>query len=320
MFRAELQKSSDIKATSLSLTIPGKQREYKVDIKKQGNNTADSAIVRVNTMDYEFFDVFKMKLLAGRLFSKAYPKDPDTSMILTATAAKLLGFKKPADAIGQSVNIPQFGTASFIIAGVVNDYHQVSFKKALDPSIFLCSPYDGEYFSLRINTSHLSKTVAAVEAAWTKAFPGTPFSYFFLDDYFNRQYANEQKFVKLFTSFAVLAIILSCLGLFGLSAYTASQRIREIGIHKVLGASVFNVTSMLSTDFLKLVIWSILIATPVIWMIMYYWLQSFAYRIDINWWIFPLAGVIALVIALVTVSYQAIKAALANPVQSLRSE
>jgi len=203
---------------------------------------------------------------------------------------------------------------------VVNDYHQVSMKKALVPTIFLCSPYDGEYFSLRMNTKNLPNTMNGVEKAWATAFPGTPFSYFFLDDYFNRQYANEQKFGRLFTSFAVLAIILSCLGLFGLSAYTASQRFREIGIRKVLGATVSNITYMLSADFLKLVMIAVLIAAPIVWLVMHKWLQGFAYRINIGWWIFPLAGVIALVIALITVSYQAVKAGLMNPVKSLRSE
>ena len=151
-------------------------------------------------------------------------------------------------------------------------------------------------------------------------FPGNPFEYFFLDDYFNKQYQSERKFGKLFSSFAILAVIIGCLGLFGLSAYTASQRVKEIGIRKVLGASVMNVTSMLSKDFLKLVIISIVIATPIAWFVMNNWLQDFAYRIEIGWWVFAVAGLSALLIALLTVSFQAIKAAMANPVKSLRSE
>src|SRR6185295_4315699 len=121
-------------------------------------------------------------------------------------------------------------------------YHQVSFKKPLDPTIFFCTPYGGEFYSMRIRTDHLSQTIQLAQKSWTTAFPGNPFEYFFLDDYFNQQYSNEQKFGKLFTTFAVLAIVISCLGLFGLSAYTASQRIKEIGIREVLGASVINIT------------------------------------------------------------------------------
>lgn len=319
-FKNELKKSSGVEAATSSLTIPGKQREYKTTIKRFGVRSNDSIIARVNTMDYDFMDVFKMKLLAGRNFSKDHPKDADTSVIIGLSTAEMLGFKKPEDAIGQTIVIPEFDDLKPIIVGVVNDYHQVSFKKPLEPSIFLCDIYNGEYYSLRLNTAHLPETIQHVQDAWTKVFPGNPFQYFFLDDYFNRQYVNEQQFGRLFTSFAILAIILSCLGLFGLSAFTASQRIREIGIRKVLGASVANITTMLSTDFLKLVVIAVIIATPVVWLAMHSWLQGFAYRINISWWIFPLAGIIALFIALLTVSYQAVKAALMNPVKSLKNE
>jgi putative ABC transport system permease protein len=173
---------------------------------------------------------------------------------------------------------------------------------------------------LRINTSNLPKTLDNVRKAWSTAFAGNPFEYFFLDDYFNKQYENERKFEKLFFVFAILAIIIGCLGLFGLSAYTASQRIKEIGIRKVLGASVQDITKMLSTDFIKLVIIAIIIATPIAWWAMNKWLEDFAYRVNISWWIFGMAGFAALLIAMLTVSFQAIKAAIANPVKSLRTE
>ncbi len=320
LFRDELKKDPSIESVSSSITIPGKQREYKATIKKFGEHVSDSIIVRVNSMDYDFTRVFKMNLLAGRNFSKEFPKDPDTSAIITASASKLLGYKKPEDAIGKTIEVPEFGGTKLIIVGVVNDYHQVSFKKPLEPTLFFCAPYWGEYYSLRINTEHLSHALAHVQKCWDKAFPGNPFSYFFLDDYFNRQYQNERRFGKLFTSFAVLAIIISCLGLFGLSAFTASQRIREIGIRKVLGASVSDITTMLSKDFLKLIVLAMVIASPLTWFVMNTWLRDFAYRINISWWIFFAAGAIALLIALITVSFQAIKAALTNPVTSLRSE
>ena len=216
--------------------------------------------------------------------------------------------------------IPDFGGFKPIIAGVVNDYHQVSLKKPIEPTIFLCSAYDGEYYSIRMNTNHVSQTLKSIESSWTKAFPGNPFEYFFLDDYFNEQYKNERRFGELFTTFAILAIIISCLGLFGLSAFTASQRIKEIGIRKVLGASVVDIATMLSKDFLKLVLISILIASPLTWLIMNTWLRDFAYRINISWWVFVIAGTTALLIALLTVSFQAIKAALTSPVKNLRTE
>src|SRR6187200_328590 len=318
-FRNEVKKDPGIEAVTASFTIPGKQREYKVQIKRYGVANSDSVIVRFNSLDYNFLDVFKMKLIAGRKFSPDFPNDDDTSVIITETASRLLGFKKPEDAIGQTVAIQQFGWNP-IIVGVVNDYHQISLKKPLDPSIFNCSLYGGEYYSMRINTSNLPRTIDHVRKSWATAFRGNPFEYFFLDEYFNRQYESERKFEKLFVSFAVLAIIIGCLGLFGLSAYTASQRIKEIGIRKVLGASVPDITKMLSKDFLKLVVIAIVIASPIAWWVMSKWLEDFAYRVNISWWIFVVAGALALIIAMLTVSLQAIKAAIANPIKSLRTE
>jgi putative ABC transport system permease protein len=318
-FRNELKKDPTIQAVSASLTIPGKQREYKLVLKKYGVANSDSVTVRINTLDYDFLNVFKMKLIAGRAFSADFPKDVDTSIIITESAARLLGFRKPEDAIGKTFAIPQFNWNP-IVVGVVNDYHQVSLKKPLDPSIFGCSLYDGEYYSLRINTNDLSRTLKHVQRSWATAFPGNPFEFFFLDDYFNKQYEADKRFEKLFIVFAILAIIIGCVGLFGLSAYTASQRIKEIGIRKVLGASVTDITKMLSKDFLKLVVIAIVIASPIAWWVMNKWLQDFAYRVHITWWIFAAAGLIALLIAMLTVSLQAVKAAIANPVKSLRTE
>ena len=320
LFRDELKKNPAIEAVTTSATIPGKQREYKATIKREGDHSNDSIIARLNSMDYDFFKVFKMQLIAGRNFSRDFPKDPDTSVIITSSAVRLLGFKSPDDAIGKTLVITDFGGAKVIVAGVVNDYHQVSLKKPLAPTVFICDLYDGEYYSIRLHTNNLSETLQSVQKSWTTAFPGNPFDYFFLDDYFNRQYASERKFEQLFIIFAALAIIISCLGLFGLSAFTASQRIREIGIRKVLGASVADITTMLSGDFLKLVLLSILLVSPLTWFIMNSWLRDFPYRIHIHWWIFALAGLVSLFIAMITVSFQAIKAALSNPVTSLRSE
>ena len=318
-FKNELKKDPSVLNAASSFTIPGKQREYKVTVKRLGNNT-DSAIVRFNSMDYDFIDVFKMKLVAGRNFSKEFPKDEDTSVIITERMAQQLGFKTPQEAVGKTLNIPSFGGWQPIVVGVINDYHQLSMKKPLDPTIINCSQYGGEYYSIRINTANISNTIDNVRKAWTTAFPGNPMEYFFLDEYFDRQYASERKFEKLFVTFAVLAIIIGCLGLFGLSAYTASQRIKEIGIRKVLGASVPDITKMLSKDFLKLVIIAVVIATPIAWWVMSKWLEDFAYRVNISWWIFLAAGALALMIAMLTVSLQAIKAAIANPIKSLRTE
>ena len=320
LFRHELKKNPAIQTVSTSLTVPGKQRQYKVLVKGLGSGINDSAIVRVNSMDYEFMDVFKMKMIIGRNFSPDYPQDENVSVILTETASRLLGFKKPEVAIGKTLTVPDFGDDKFVVVGVVNDYHQVSLKKTLDPTIFICTLHGGEFYSVRFSGGNSSQIVDDVRQAWTKAFPSNPFEYFFLDNYFNQQYSNERKFAKLFTTFSILAMIIGCMGLFGLSAYMASQRIKEIGIRKVLGASVSNIASMLSKDFLKLIMISMCIATPVTWLVMNTWLRDFAYRVSIGWWVFAIAGAAALLIASITISFQAIKSAIANPVKSLRTE
>jgi putative ABC transport system permease protein len=320
VFRNEAKKHPAIEAISTSVTIPGKQREFKTGVKKYGSPDDETVTLRANSMDYNFLDVFKMKIVAGRAFSEQYPTDADTAIIVSESAARLLGFKKPEDAIGQAVNIAQWGGWSPVIVGVVNDYHQVSLKKALDPSIFYCAPYNGEYYSFRVSTENLTSTIAHVKQSWEKAFPGNPFEYFFLDDYFNRQYENERKFGKLFTTFALLAMIVGCLGLFGLSAYTATQRTKEIGIRKALGSTDQGIFVLLSTEYVKLVMLSIVLATPLVWYLMNNWVQSFPYRTSISWVIFLVAGIAVLAVSLLTVSFQTVKAARTNPVDSLRYE
>lgn len=319
VFRNELAKNEATKAMASSLTVPGKQREYKTIIKKYGSSDDSGINVRINSMDYDFVDVFGMKLLAGRLFSKDYTIDQDTSIILTESSSRMLGFKKPEDAIGQTVTIPDFEWNP-IVAGVVNDYHQVSLKSALDPTLFYCAPYGGEFYSIRISTSNLQQSINHVSDSWQKAFPGNPFEYFFLDSFFNKQYENEQRFGKLFTLFAGLAIVVGCLGLFGLSAFTAAQRTKEIGIRKVLGSTVSSIFLLLTREYIVLIAFAFLLAAPLTYMVMDNWIKGFSYQTTIHWTIFLFSGGIVLMIALLTVSFQTIRAAQANPVTSLRYE
>jgi putative ABC transport system permease protein len=319
VFRNEVAKSPAVKGISASITIPGKQREYKAMVKPYGASDDKLVSTRFNSMDYDFIDVFGMKLVAGRNFSEEYPKDADTSIIITESAARLLGYQKPEDAINQTLTIPQYEWSA-IVVGVVNDYHQVSLKKSMDPTLFYCSVYRGEFYSLKVETSNLTQTIEHVKSSWEKAFPGNPFEYFFLDEFFNKQYANENKFGKLFTTFSVFAVIVGCLGLFGLSAFTAIQRTKEIGIWKALGSTSNGIFVLLSREYAKLVLLSALIATPVVWYLMSRWIQSFPYRTDISVDVFAIAAAGVLAVAIMTVSFQTLKAAKTNPVDSLRYE
>lgn len=319
VFRDELKKDPSVVGVATSATIPGKQREYKAIVKKYGTPDDQAVTIKFNSMDFEFMDVFKMKLIAGRTFNEEYTNDQDTSVIITETTAKIMGFQKPEDAIGQTMAITAFQWNP-IIVGVVNDYHQVSLKRAVDPSVFYCSKYGGEFYSIRVNTANFSQTVDHVKESWNKAFPGNPFEFFFLDDYFNKQYENERKFGSLFTVFAGLAIVVGCLGLFGLSAYSANQRTKEIGIRKALGSTEKGVFILLSMEYIKLVGLSIVLAAPLVWWIMTGWLQGFTYRVTISPVVFVFSGAMVLIIALFAVSFQTIKAARVNPVDSLRYE
>jgi len=237
--------------------------------------------------------------------------------MLNENVSKLLGFTSPQNAIGKTINVEG---KKWDVVGVIADFHQKSLRYPLEPMVLfpLYSTYSP--LSVKVDTKDLSKTVAAVKAKYDAFFPGNFFDYYFLNDRFNAQYANDQLFGKVFAIFAGFAIFIACLGLLGLSLFATMQRTKEIGVRKVLGASVSNIVVLLSKDFIKLVIVAFVIASPVAWFIMHNWLQDFEYRINISWWIFFVAGLLAVLVALATISFQAIRAAVANPVKSLRTE
>lgn len=320
VFRNELQENPSIKAISTSLTIPGKQRDYIGGVKKYGAPNDAIVPLRINSMDYDFADVYETNLIAGRYFAEEFPADQDTSVIITASAVPMLGFASPEEAVGQTLQVPGFGGWAPRIVGVVNDYHQKSLKSALEPTIFFCTLYGGEYYSIRISNSGLKAAVAHAEEAWQRAFPGNPFEYFFLDDFFNTQYDNEKRFGKLFTTFAVLAVLVGCLGLLGLATFTAHQRTKEVAIRKVLGSKVSTIFFLLLREYLMVIGIAIIIATPVVYFLMQDWINSFPYQTKIGAGVFVLAGLTVLGISILTVSYQTLKVATANPVKSLRYE
>ena len=318
-FRDKLNKVPGVKSIATSLTIPGKQRKYAVGIKKLGAPDEELEEMRLNFIDYDFIETFDMDILAGRNFSEDFPQDPDTSLIISEKAVSLLGWKKPEDALGQVLDIPEFNYKG-IVVGVSNDYNQESLKEVISPTIFACMPYQGEYFSIKLQGTNIKATVNAVEENWKGVFPGNPFEYFFLDDYYNRLYQKEKRFGKLFSVFAMLAIIVGCLGLFGLSSFTAKQRTKEIGVRKVLGSKVSQIVTLLAKDFVILLTISNVIAWPIIYFSMDLWLSNFAYRTSLDPLVFIIAGFTVMSIALLSVAYQTYKAASIAPVKSLKYE
>jgi putative ABC transport system permease protein len=271
------------------------------------------------SIDENYIPALGMQMAAGRNFSKDFPTDSN-GMVINEAAMHMMGLREP---LGQKLyNLDDVKTKRltvYHIVGVVKDFNFNSLRQVVTPmGLFLKEDWGS--VALRIHTGNAHQLVSQVEQTWSKMMPGQPFSYTFMDDQFNAIYRSEQRMGGISLSFSLLAILIACLGLFGLAAYAAEQRTREIGIRKILGASVSGIVSLLSGDFLRLVLVSAVIAFPLAWWAMFHWLEDFAYRITIGWDVFVLAAVLAVGIALLTVSFQAVRAAVANPVKSLRSE
>jgi putative ABC transport system permease protein len=270
-------------------------------------------------VDENYIPTFDMKMASGRNFSKEFVTD-STAMIINETAAKAFGWDNTT-AIAKIIireNSSRGSNVAYHVIGVVKDFNFQSLHQPITPLLMTLEPDWGLIF--KVKTAGIQDLIASMKTKWEQFHTGEPFAFTFMDDLYNKTYAAEQNTGTILNIFALLTILVACLGLFGLATYTAEQRTKEIGIRKVLGASVTSVTKMLSKDFVKLVFIACLIAFPLAWWAMNKWLESFAYRINISWWIFLTTGVVAIFIALITVSFQAIKAAIANPVDSLRSE
>jgi putative ABC transport system permease protein len=276
-----------------------------------GKDPNMSFLIHPYSVDKDFINLFKVQFVSGGNFTAS--KSDSAHWILNETAVRLSGIKNP---IGKRF---KFHDTNGTIIGVVKDFHFASLKQTIEPAIF---NYNASNWLMFVKTTGKDAPAAikAVGSFWKQYNANFPYEYNFLDDAYNDMYKSEQHAATLFNVFAGIAIFISCLGLFGLATYTAQVKVKEIGIRKVLGASVTNITAMLSKDFLILVVIAIIIASPIAWYAMNKWLQSYAYKTEINWWILALAGSAAILIAFVTISSQAIKAALANPVKSLRSE
>ena len=316
-FKTELLRSSSVKAVAASTAVPGNKPGWNAGgIKLIHQDDSESKQYRVIGVDYDFVDAFQLEVLEGRNFSQEFTND-ESAVLFNESAVELLGFENLKAALEQDIF---FWGDTFKIVGVVKDYHQESLKASFDPLIFRCIPASRSYFSLKVETNNLSETIAHAQAVWDDIFPGNPFEYFFLDDHFNRQYQADLRFGKVFGFFAALAIFVACLGLFGLSSFMVTQRTKEIGVRKVLGASIASILTLLSRDFVKLILVACLIAMPLAYWILQNWLNHYAFHINLGWWLFVLPMVAVLFVALFTVSFQSLKAAMANPVDTLRDE
>jgi putative ABC transport system permease protein len=313
-FKQKLLQNSGVMSASASTTLPGKlfgRSTYRPSEAPPEKSTPMHEIY----VDDDFIQTLGINLLSGRNFSREFATD-SSAVILNEAAAKKFGW---ADPLGQKLIAPGDSLWRGTVIGVVKDFHFESLHKPIQPLVLLYQPFY-QYFSIRVLPANVAATAQLVETTWKEFAPQQPFEFSFLDQDFDALYRAEQRTGKIFGIFAVLAIFIACLGQFGLAAYMIEKRTKEIGVRKVLGASVAGIAGLLSKDFVKLVLAANLLAWPIAYFAMNKWLQDFAYRIDIGWTVFGLAGGMALVIALLTVSFQALKAALANPVDSLRYE
>jgi ABC-type antimicrobial peptide transport system permease subunit len=265
--------------------------------------------------DDQYIQTYKMPLVAGR---NLQPSDTAREFLVSEKLVKNLGIVKPEDALNKEINL--WGFINGQVVGVIKDYNDRSFRRGIDPVLITTLKRGYNQAGIKLITADVSSTMRSIEKIWNGTFPEFVFEYKFLDDKIESFYKQENQLSSLYKIFAVIAILLSCLGLYGLASFMAVQRIKEVGIRKVLGASVSSVVYLFSKEFVMLIAIAFVIASPVAWYFMHKWLQDYVYRINLSWWIFLLGGIASIIIALATVSFQAIKAAIANPVRSLRSE
>ncbi len=314
-FKTEVLRIPGVTGITASSSIPGEENYWTSGVGRLSGGPEGINIVTTAAIDHEFVSQYGTKMIAGRNFDKQFPADKD-KVIINRSLAKELEFKSPQEAVGEFVK--HWGDTIEIV-GVMEDFHQMSLKAKVIPVIFHLIPA-AQFYSLKLETRNYKDVIEAVAKPWDSFFPGNPIDYFFLDQFFNRQYEREDRFGQVFTLFTVLAIFIASLGLLGLASFMTLQRTREIGIRKVLGSSVSGIVTLLSKDFIQPVLISIVLATPLGWWLMDKWLESFPYRTNISLWAFVIAGILVLLIAFFSVSSQTLKAAMTKPAETLKYE
>jgi putative ABC transport system permease protein len=317
-FKNELLKYPAVRYVSSSGHIPGSDPPLKRLAWLENTEMQQGKVQSILFVDEDFVPAYQLQMAAGRNFSREYGTD-SSGVIINEESAKLFGFKTPEGALNQNIFIYGY-SKRFKIIGVIKDYHHRTLKKSHEPIIFQLNPIYKSYYSLKLSPSDISGALKTVRDKWSEIFPGYPFDYFFLADHFDRQYRAEFQFGKVLGIFVLLTIIITCLGLLGLSYFGAVQRTREIGIRKAIGASVGDILVLLTRDFVRLSVVAAVIAWPIAYYIVHGWLQDYPFRISIPWLFFIAAGLILGFITLATMAYHTLKAAHGNPVDALREE
>jgi putative ABC transport system permease protein len=320
--QSELTHLNSIKQLSAADYMPGERIWNDMLFYIEGGSMDNAVLHYRNVVDVGFQELLDIKLIAGRNFTDNREMESQNKVIVNETSVKKLGFEI-GSAVGQHIYFDWQGKKSdYEIIGVMEDYHQTSLKEEIKPTLFEMSKDANQYKFIiaSVSTENFSETLASVEKAWKQLVNDTPFEYLFLNESIQKQYDEDRRVSRIITSFTIIAMFISCLGLYGLSSFMAERRFKEIGVRKVMGASVNQIVRLMSKEFVKLIIIAFIISVPLAWYAMDKWLESFAYKISIDGMVFVYAGATALIIALLTVSFESIKAATTNPVDSLRNE
>lgn len=321
VMKGQLMQLSGVKQVSLTNTTPGNELSElntQTDVERLGVKSDKGYNYYLYGIDEDYLPLMNIGMAAGENFRKGPGNDNKT--VINEEAARLLGFHSPQEAIGQKLSVNSGPLKHPTIIGVMKNYHQESLKEDVKPMLHWYGYNATSYYAIKINSANIHQTIDNVRKEWQSAYPNHVFDYYFLNEQFNRQYKGDMQFGKIVNFFSLFTLFITCLGLLGLTAYNTTRRIREIGIRKVLGASAQSIVALLSKDFLKLVIIAVVIATPLCWLAMNKWLQNFAYRAPVSWWIFGLTGAGAIGIAVLTIGLQSVKAATSNPAKTLKSE
>ncbi|WP_025665220.1 ABC transporter permease [Aquimarina megaterium] len=320
-FKEEVQQLSQVKSTSVSGFLPTPSFRSNSTFYREGLKDDHEKAINMNdwNVDFDYVSTLNLEIIAGRDFNRQFSTD-STAIILNESAVAVLGVT-PEEALGMrlSSDYEEDEVIFRTVVGVVKDFHYESLRRDIDALSLSLNNSPGS-MAVKLNAGDFSNTIAQIETIWNKISPGQPFDYYFMDESFNTTYQAEQRLGRIFIIFTILSILIACLGLFGLAAFNAEKRTKEIGVRKVMGASVSQITYRLTIDFLKLVGIAILVSLPLGWFAMSKWLEDFSYRIEISGWVLVMAAFLAVGISILTVSYQSIKAAIANPVKSLRTE
>jgi putative ABC transport system permease protein len=315
-FDKNLLTNPNIKAVTQCSRLPGLSAISR-NISTDGIPTAENIISKTLSVDYDFSETFELKLAAGRDFDASFGTDHTSAFLINEKAVKLLNWKNPENALGQKM---MMNGKDGLIVGVLKDFHFESLHAEITPLVLEVSPGGFNYFALRIENSNIQETLRFIEDKWKDAFPEKGFEYTFLDETLNDTYLAEKRLSTMIGYFALVAIFIACFALFGLAALLTQQRFKEIGIRKVLGASVTQILQLISKDFIKLIGFAMTLAVPMTWYLLKDWLANFAYGIDFPWWTTIASGLAVMLIAFITISLQSVKAAISNPVDAIRDK